>query len=123
MSGSEDRKTLPVDLREFDTVDIAEEWDSGEVRPLVPMKAVPWLVMTLEQIRALPVDHRAGFILSLIDGRCSVEMILDMAGLPEQLALRILATLMSHGAIELRDLIYSAWVHSADPVQEYHGPQ
>ena len=27
------------------------------------------------------------------------------------------------GAIELRDLIYSAWVHSADPVQEYHGPQ
>ena len=27
------------------------------------------------------------------------------------------------GAIELRDLIYSAWIHSADPVQEYHGPQ
>jgi hypothetical protein len=27
------------------------------------------------------------------------------------------------GAIELRDLIYSAWIHSADPVEEYHGPQ
>ena len=25
------------------------------------------------------------------------------------------------GAIELRNLIYSAWVHSADPVEEYHG--
>ena len=27
------------------------------------------------------------------------------------------------GATELRDLIYSAWVHSADPVDEYKGPQ
>lgn len=30
---------------------------------------------------------------------------------------------LAAGAIELRDLIYSAWVHSADAVQEYHGPQ
>lgn len=30
---------------------------------------------------------------------------------------------LAAGAIELRDLIYSAWVHSADPVQEFHGPQ
>ena len=30
---------------------------------------------------------------------------------------------LAAGAIELRDLIYSAWVHSADPVQEYRGPQ
>ena len=27
------------------------------------------------------------------------------------------------GAIELRDLIYSAWLHSADPIEEYRGPQ
>lgn len=27
------------------------------------------------------------------------------------------------GAIELRDLIYSAWTHSADPIEEYRGPQ
>ncbi|HZQ44107.1 MAG TPA: nuclease [Acidobacteriaceae bacterium] len=30
---------------------------------------------------------------------------------------------LAAGAIELRDLIYSAWVHSADPVEVYHGPQ
>jgi hypothetical protein len=29
---------------------------------------------------------------------------------------------LAAGAIELRDLINSAWVHSADPVQEYRGP-
>jgi hypothetical protein len=28
---------------------------------------------------------------------------------------------LAAGAIELRDLIYSAWVHSADPVEEYNG--
>jgi hypothetical protein len=28
---------------------------------------------------------------------------------------------LAAGAIELRDLIDSAWVHSADPVDEYHG--
>jgi hypothetical protein len=27
------------------------------------------------------------------------------------------------GAIQLRDMIYSAWVHSADPVEEFHGQQ
>jgi hypothetical protein len=28
---------------------------------------------------------------------------------------------LAAGAIELRDMIYSAWVHSADPVEEFHG--
>jgi hypothetical protein len=28
---------------------------------------------------------------------------------------------LAAGAIELRDLIYSAWIHSGDPVQEFHG--
>jgi hypothetical protein len=30
---------------------------------------------------------------------------------------------LAAGAIELRDLIYSAWIHSADPIEEYKGPQ
>lgn len=30
---------------------------------------------------------------------------------------------LAAGAIELRDLIYSAWLHSADPVKPYHGAQ
>ncbi len=30
---------------------------------------------------------------------------------------------LAAGAIELRDLIYSAWVHSGDPVEDYRGPQ
>ena len=30
---------------------------------------------------------------------------------------------LAAGVIELRDLIYTAWVRSADPVEEYKGPQ
>jgi hypothetical protein len=30
---------------------------------------------------------------------------------------------LAAGAIELRDLIYTAWLRSGDPVQEYKGPQ
>jgi hypothetical protein len=42
-------------------------------------------------------------------------------GTPESVA--FLDERLAAGAIELRDLIYTAWVKSADPVQEYHGPQ
>lgn len=43
------------------------------------------------------------------------------AGTPEAKAFTL--ERLAAGAIELRDLIYSAWVHSADPVEEYRGPQ
>ena len=29
---------------------------------------------------------------------------------------------LAAGVIELRDMIYTAWVRSGDPVEEYHGP-
>lgn len=41
------------------------------------------------------------------------------AGTPEAKAFT--AERLAAGALELRDLIYSAWVHSADPVEEFHG--
>lgn len=41
------------------------------------------------------------------------------AGTPE--AKTFTEQCLANGAIELRNLIYSAWVHSADPVPEYHG--
>jgi hypothetical protein len=43
------------------------------------------------------------------------------AGTPDSKAFT--AERLAAGAIELRDLIYSAWVHSADPVPEYHPAQ
>jgi hypothetical protein len=42
-------------------------------------------------------------------------------GTPESRA--FLNERLAAGAIELRDMIYTAWVKSGDPVQEFHGPQ
>ena len=40
------------------------------------------------------------------------------AGTPESIGFT--EERLAAGAIELRDMIYSAWIHSAEPVQEYH---
>ena len=100
MTGS-DRKTSP-DLRETPTLNAAEEEErSGEVQRVMPLHALPWLIVTFDQVKHLPIDPRVGFIVSFIDGRSTVEMIIDMAGLPRVVTLRILAKLLALGAIEL----------------------
>lgn len=100
MAGS-DGKTGP-DLREIPTLNAHEEGErSGEVQRVMPMHALPWLLMTFDQVKHLPIDPRVGFIVSFIDGRGTVEMIIDMAGLPRTVTLRILAKLLALGAIEL----------------------
>jgi hypothetical protein len=68
----------------------------------VPLQGVPWLLATYDRIRELPLDPRAGFLVSLIDGRSTVEMIVDGASMPEGEALAILGELIALGAIEVR---------------------
>jgi hypothetical protein len=63
---------------------------------------VPWLIATHEQSSPAARQSR-GFVLSLIDGRCTVEMILEVAGLPEDEAIAILDNLRELGAIELHE--------------------
>lgn len=102
--GSRDRITIPVDLRQeardsdrkFATAD-------SDVRLAVPLRAVPWLVMTYDELRGLPLDSRGGHVLSLVDGRCTVEMILDIAALPEDEVFDLLRELADLGAIEFRE--------------------
>jgi len=48
------------------------------------------------------MDHRAGFVLSLVDGVSGVEAILDVCGMPRAEGLRILQELIDIGAIALR---------------------
>jgi hypothetical protein len=77
----------------------------SEVRPHLSLGAVPWLAITAEGLPLLPLDARAAYLLSLVDGHCTVEMILDICG-PEverDGALGLLAHLLQLGAIELRD--------------------
>ena len=52
--------------------------------------ARPSIVMPPEELRWLNLDHKAGFVLSLIDGTSTIEDIADMCGMPMLDLLRIL---------------------------------
>lgn len=67
-----------------------------------PMDRVPMVMVPRDQLRWLSIDHRAGFVLSLVDGVSSLEMILDVSGMPELDALRILTELAQQRIISFR---------------------
>jgi hypothetical protein len=67
-----------------------------------PLDRVPMVMVARDQLRWLSIDHRAGFVLSLIDGVSSLEMILDVGGMPELDALRILSELAQQRIISFR---------------------
>jgi hypothetical protein len=65
-----------------------------------PAQAVR-VVVPSEQIRWLSLDHRAGFLLSLVDGASTIEELLDISGMPRLDALRILYGLLDQRVIAL----------------------
>jgi hypothetical protein len=67
-----------------------------------PLDRVPMVMVARDQMRWLSIDHRAGFVLSLVDGVSSLEMILDVSGMPELDALRILSELAQQRIISFR---------------------
>jgi hypothetical protein len=66
------------------------------------MEQVATLAVPPEQITWLSLDHRAGFLLSLIDGTLSIEEILDVSGMSRLDALRIMYTLVQQNVVMLR---------------------
>jgi hypothetical protein len=67
-----------------------------------PLDRVPLVEVARDQLRWLSIDHRAGFVLSLVDGVSSLEMILDVSGMPALDALRILYELVQQRIISFR---------------------
>ncbi len=67
-----------------------------------PLDRVPMVMVARDQLRWLSIDHRAGFVLSLVDGVSSLEMILDVSGMAELDALRILSELAQQRIISFR---------------------
>jgi hypothetical protein len=63
---------------------------------------IPALRVPREILRARNLDHQVGFVLSLIDGRSSVEEITDVCPLPAPDVLKILFDLVEYGTIEVR---------------------
>jgi hypothetical protein len=63
----------------------------------VPVMAVP-----RSELKWLSLDHRAGFVLSLVDGASNVEDLIDVSGMPPLEVLRTLFELLSQRVIELK---------------------
>ena len=65
------------------------------------LSQVATVAIPADQIRWLSLDHRAGFLLSLVDGLCTIEEILDVSGMSRLDALRIMFTLVQQRVISL----------------------
>jgi hypothetical protein len=66
------------------------------------LEGVPVVAVARDELRWLSIDHRAGFVLSLIDGVSTLEMVLDVSGMPRFDALRILHELLQKRIVSLR---------------------
>jgi len=111
--GNSERITIPHDMSEIArAVDVArprndsgteaEPPPSGIVSGVVTLDAVPWLDIAYDELLAMPLDPRHGFLLSLVDGRCTVEMITDMSGFPRDEVFMMLSELVAMGVLTLR---------------------
>ena len=63
---------------------------------------VPKLAVPVEKLVSLSLDHRAGFLISFVDGSSSVSTIIDMSGMPPSEVLRTFIDLKEGGVISLR---------------------
>ena len=65
-------------------------------------RRVPKLLKSKDEIAAAPIDNRAGFLLTYVDGSTSVQGLVDMAVMPEEEVHEILDRLRRLGIIALR---------------------
>lgn len=70
---------------------------------LGPLDRRPALAVEDEEVRWLGLDHRAGFLLSRVDGAHTLEELIDISSMQRLDALRTLVELLEMGAICFRD--------------------
>lgn len=90
---------MPEDLRGFDEDDTPTFPRFPTPRPF--LRRVPVLRIALSELGALPLDPRAAFILSNVDGRMTIENILDVCAMPSHEAAQIIDELIDLGVIRL----------------------
>jgi hypothetical protein len=71
----------------------------GATIDLLDRTRVLRVAISKARIAELALDHRAGFVLSLVDGRASIEEVLDMCPMPEPEALALLHELLQRGVV------------------------
>ncbi len=62
--------------------------------------SVPSLAVAAKSWRAASLDHRAGYLVSLLDGATTLETLLDICGMPPNEALLLLDGLVQRGLVQ-----------------------
>lgn len=65
------------------------------------LASIPVVAVDAVALRALPLDHRAGFVLANVDGHADLETVLDLTAMPLEESLGVLEHLLALGAIRL----------------------
>ncbi len=68
----------------------------------IALAGVPRLVAPPERLKALPLDHKAGFVLACIDGESTVQTLIDVSGLPPVEVVHTLERLVELGIVLVR---------------------
>lgn len=78
---------------------------AGTIAPAPPLGwslgSIPVLALPIEDVMKMPLDHRAGFFLTHVDGDSTLETILDLVPLPEGEVLALVESLVALGVITL----------------------
>jgi hypothetical protein len=97
---------LEVDEADRDATHVAEvcraKLRAIYIGRLGSLDQVPVLAVAPSEFRWLALDHRAGFLLSLVDGSSTLEDIVDVSAMPQLEALRTLHALVTQQIITLR---------------------
>jgi hypothetical protein len=60
---------------------------------------IPRLAVEAQHLTLLVLDHREGFVLSRVDGKSTIETILDVCAMPAEEALAIVESLVERGVL------------------------
>ncbi len=93
--------TVLAPRRESKSFRVDDQPASGVIVKREMLESVPRLAVSTTELMALPLDHRAGFIASFVDGVFTVEMIVDASAMPADEALALLGDLAARGVIVL----------------------
>lgn len=90
---------------QLEPVDPYPPYPAPTAHPSVPPideAGVPTLLLSPQELQTLDLDHRCGFLLSLIDGMTRVGDLMELSGMPREETEALLIRLVTLGAIELR---------------------
>ncbi len=97
---------LEIDRRDQEAIQIAEtsrvKLHAIYIGRLGSLEQVPVMMIPHGELRWLALDHRAGFVLSLVDGTSTIEEIVDVSTMPRLEVLRTLYNLLTQNVLSLR---------------------